>query len=97
MYVWKQSVGCLCENRTRRNGTECNYMGDWYNYDEGSGGEGGWAFPLPLARHHFAILSTAYRLLLPTPALTTPLTVWTVEGYLTMCLISLDGVNERGR
>ena len=73
--------------------------GDWYCYDEDPGGgseEGGWAFLLPLARHHLVILSTAYRLLFPTPALTAPLIVWTVEGYLTMCLISLRGRRQNG-
>jgi len=67
-----------------------NY-GNCHRYREGSwggGGEGGWAFPLPPACHHLEILSATYRLLFPTPALTTPLIVWTVEGYLTMCLIS---------
>ena len=70
----------------------CDYGGRGYCCHEDSGGEGkegGWAFPLPLARHHLEILSTAYLPLFPTPALTTPLTVWTVDGYLTMCLISL--------
>ena len=66
-----------------------NYR-DCHCYREGSwgGGGGSWAFPLPLDRHHLVILSAAYRLLFPTPALTAPLMVWIVEGYLTMCLIS---------
>ena len=64
--------------------------GVWYwRYEDSWGGkEGGLAFPLPLERHHLEILSTAYRLLFPTPALATPLIVWTVEGCLTMRLIS---------
>jgi len=74
----------------KRSVMQCSYR-DYYCYREdsrGGGEEGGWAFPLPLAFHHLVILSATYRLLFPTPALTAPLTVWTVEGYLTMCLIS---------
>ena len=55
--------------------------------------EGGLNFPLPSARHHLLILSTTYRQLILTPVLRTPLTVWTVEGYFTMCLISLRTVS----
>jgi len=82
--VWIMEV-----NERKRSVMQYKYR-DCHCYCEGSwgGGGGGWVFPLPLACHHLVILSTAYRLLLPTPALTTPLMVWTVEGYLTMCLIS---------
>ena len=54
---------------------QCNYE-DRYRYRELSGGgEGGWAFPLPLLCHHFVILSATYRPLFPTPALAKPLMV----------------------
>ena len=93
LYVLRQSVECWCWcMEGKRNVMRCNAMqlrGDWYCYDEDFGGEGRWTFLLPPARHHLVILSTAYRLLLPIPALTIPLTVWIVEGYLTICLISL--------
>ena len=76
-----------------RNAEGCDAItGGWYCYGEDSGGEGdegGRDFPLPLDCHHLEILSAAYLPVLPTPALTTPLMVWTVEGYLTMCLISV--------
>ena len=80
VYEWRCVKGKGDSMRLqRRSGIGC--------YDDPGGGkEGGSAFPL--ARHHLEILSTAYRLLFPTPALATPLIVWIVEGYLTMRLIS---------
>jgi len=63
----------------------------------GQGGEGSWAFPLPLARHHLVTPSATYRAPFQTSALTTPLMVWTVEGHLTVCSISFkNGVGRTG-
>jgi len=58
-------------------------------------GEGGWTFPLPLTCHHLVILSVTCQPLFQTPALAVPLMVWTVEGYLTMYLVSFEnGVGQ---
>jgi hypothetical protein len=58
--------------------------------------QGGLAFSSPLDFHHLDILAIAYRPLLPSPALTIPLTDCTVDGYLTIRLISEKDVNSIG-